>query len=91
MATESEQRPGRLGDGLFGMSAKECGRNTHNRKATSWIMPTSRSSFCLSNIENLNANFVSGNLGPAESLLKLNLIAIHRTTFPWRTRLFDQR
>jgi len=23
---------------LFGMSTKECGRNTHNGKAISWIM-----------------------------------------------------
>ncbi len=76
---------------LFGMSTKECGRNTHNGKAISWIMQTSRRLVCLSNLENLNAHFVSGNLGPAERLLKLNLIAIHQMTFPWRIRLFDQR
>jgi hypothetical protein len=46
---------------------------------------------CLSNLENLNAHFVSVNLGPAERLLKLNLIAIHQMTSPWRIRLFDQR
>jgi len=36
--TESEQRPGRLAMALFGVSTKECGRNTHNGKAISWIM-----------------------------------------------------
>ena len=76
---------------LFGMSTKECGRNTHNGKAISWIMQTSRRTVCLSNLENLNAHFVSGDRGSAERLLKLNLIAIHQVTFPWRIRLFDPR
>jgi hypothetical protein len=91
MATESGLRPGRLVMAFFGMSTKECGRNTHNGKAISWIMQTSRRTVCLSNLENLNAHFVSGDRGSAERLLKLNLIAIHQVTFPWRIRLFDQR
>jgi hypothetical protein len=33
-----DRRPGRLAMALFGMSTKECGRNTHNGKAISWIM-----------------------------------------------------
>ena len=87
MATESEQRPGRLGDGVVRHERKRMRKNTHNVKAISWIMQTSRRTVCLSNLENLNAHLVSGNLDPAERLLKLNLIAIHQMTRPTKDQV----
>jgi len=65
---------------LFGMSAKEWRESNPDKKGNIRDYANVSQLVCLSNLENLNAHFISDNLPQAERLEKLNLIAIHQMT-----------
>ena len=65
---------------LFGMSAKECRENNPDGKGNIRDYADISQLVCLSNLENLNAHFISDGLLQPERLAKLNAIAIHQMT-----------
>jgi hypothetical protein len=65
---------------LFGMSAKEWRENNPDKKGNIRDYADISQLVCLSNLENLNAHFISDNLLQADRLVKLNAIAIHQMT-----------
>ncbi len=65
---------------LFGMSAKEWRENNPERKGNIRDYADISQLVCLSNLENLNAHFISDGLTQPERLAKLNAIAIHQMT-----------
>jgi hypothetical protein len=71
---------------LFGMSAKEWREQNPDRNGNIRDYADISQLVCLSNLENLNAHFIGENLGQAERLTKLNLIAIHQMTLLTKDR-----
>jgi hypothetical protein len=65
---------------LFGMSAKEWREKNPGLKGNIRDFADISQLVCLSNLENLNAHFISDNLPQADRLAKLNAIAIHQMT-----------
>jgi len=65
---------------LFGMSAKEWRDANPDKKGNIRDYADISQLVCLSNLENLNAHFISDNLQQADRLAKLNTIAIHQMT-----------
>jgi hypothetical protein len=65
---------------LFGMSAKEWREKNPESKGNIRDYADISQLVCLSNLENLNAHFISDNLPQAERLARLNKIAIHQMT-----------
>jgi len=65
---------------LFGMSAKEWRDNNPEKKGNIRDYADISQLVCLSNLENLNAHFISDNITQPERLEKLNAIAIHQMT-----------
>ena len=65
---------------LFGMSAKEWHGKNPDKKGNIRDYADISQLVCLSNLENLNAHFISDNLPQAERLARLNRIAIHQLT-----------
>ncbi len=63
---------------LFGMTAKDWRKNNPGRKGNIRDEANVSQLVCLSNLENLNALFISESLSSAERLIKLNEIAIHQ-------------
>ena len=63
---------------LFGMTAKEWRTASPDKKGNIRDFADISQLVCLSNLENLNAHFISENLTQQERLQKLNLIAIHQ-------------
>lgn len=63
---------------LFGMTAKEWRTANPDKKGNVRDYADISQLVCLSNLENLNAHFISENLTQQERLQKLNLIAIHQ-------------
>lgn len=65
---------------LFGMSAKEWRENNPEKRGNIRDYANISQLVCLSNMENLNAHFISNGLAQPERLAKLNAIAIHQMT-----------
>jgi len=65
---------------LFGMSAKKWRENNPDKKGNIRDYADISQLVCLSNLENLNAHFISDNFLQADRLAKLNAIAIHQMT-----------
>jgi hypothetical protein len=65
---------------LFGTSAKEWRENNPDKKGNIRDYADISQLVCLSNLENLNAHFISDSLPQPERLEKLNAIAIHQMT-----------
>ena len=65
---------------LFGMSAKGWHKKNPDKKGNIRDFADISQLVCLSNLENLNAHFISDNLPQAERLARLNRIAIHQMT-----------
>jgi len=65
---------------LFGVTAKEWRDANPDKDGNIRDYADISQLVCLSNLENLNAHFISDNLSPAERLEKLNRIAIHQMT-----------
>jgi len=63
---------------LFGITAKEWREANPDKKGNIRDYADISQLVCLSNLENLNAHFISDNLPQSERLLKLNKIAIHQ-------------
>jgi len=65
---------------LFGITAKEWRNAKPDMDGNIRDYADISQLVCLSNLENLNAHFISDNLPSAERLIKLNRIAIHQMT-----------
>jgi len=65
---------------LFGTSAKEWREMNPDKKGNIRDYEDISQLVCLSNLENLNAQFISDGLPQPERLAKLNAIAIHQMT-----------
>ncbi len=65
---------------LFGHTAKEWRDNNPDKKGNIRDYADISQLVCLSNLENLNAHFISEKLPQQERLVKLNAIAIHQMT-----------
>ena len=65
---------------LFGYTAKEWRDNNPDKKGNIRDYADISQLVCLSNLENLNAHFISEKLPQQERLVKLNAIAIHQMT-----------
>ncbi len=65
---------------LFGMNAKEWRERNPGKKGNIRDYADISQLVCLSNLENLNAHFISDKLSQPERLEKLNAIAIHQMT-----------
>lgn len=65
---------------LFGVTAKEWREKNPDKKGNIRDYADISQLVCLSNLENLNAHFISSNLLQADRLAKLNMIAIHQMT-----------
>jgi hypothetical protein len=65
---------------LFGITAKEWRDKNTDKKGNLRDYADISQLVCLSNLENLNAHFISDNLPQADRLAKLNMIAIHQMT-----------
>ena len=65
---------------LFGTSAKEWREKNPDKKGNIRDYADISRLVCLSNLENLNAHFISDGLLQPERLAKLNAIAIHQMT-----------
>ena len=65
---------------LFGFTAKEWRDNNPDKKGNIRDFADISQLVCLSNLENLNAHFISERLPQAERLENLNAIAIHQMT-----------
>ena len=65
---------------LFGITAKEWRNANPDKEGNIRDYVDISQLVCLSNLENLNAHFISDNLPSAERLIKLNRIAIHQMT-----------
>lgn len=65
---------------LFGMSAKDWRGKNPEKKGNIRDYADISQLVCLSNLENLNAHFISDGLPQPERLAKLNAIAIHQMT-----------
>ena len=63
---------------LFGKTAKQWRNENPNSKGNIRDEANSAQLVCLSNLENLNAMFITQKMPQAERLQKLNAIAIHR-------------
>lgn len=63
---------------LFGITAKEWRDANPDKKGNIRDYADISQLVCLSNLENLNAHFISDNLPQSERLVKLNTIAIHQ-------------
>ncbi|QXO95112.1 KilA-N domain-containing protein [Methanospirillum purgamenti] len=63
---------------LFGITAKDWREANPDKKGNIRDYADISQLVCLSNLENLNAHFISDNLPQSERLLKLNKIAIHQ-------------
>jgi hypothetical protein len=61
---------------LFGMTAKEWRENNKNKKGNIRDEANVNQLVCLSNLESLNAHFISEGLSQSQRLQKLNSIAI---------------
>jgi hypothetical protein len=65
---------------LFGKTAKQWRDENPDKKGNIRDYATINELICLSNLENLNAHFISENIVQIERLVKLNQIAIHQMT-----------
>ena len=65
---------------LFGVTAKEWRDVNPDKKGNIRDYADISQLVCLSNLENLNAHFISDSLPQADRLAKLNMIAIHQMT-----------
>ncbi|GBU07393.1 hypothetical protein AwDysgo_07240 [Bacteroidales bacterium] len=63
---------------LFGITAKQWREGKPNLKGNMRDYATINELICLSNMENLNAVFISDNMPQSERLIKLNQISIHQ-------------
>lgn len=63
---------------LFGITAKEWRDTNPDKDGNIRDYADISQLVCLSNLENLNAHFISDNLSPSDRLVKLNRIAIHQ-------------
>ena len=63
---------------LFGTTAKEWKSSNHSQKGNIRDYANISQLVCLSNLENLNALFIKGNISQSERLIKLNSIAIQQ-------------
>ena len=63
---------------LFGMTAQEWRRKNPNKKGNIRDYANISQLICLSNLENLNALFISDNISQEKRLAKLNKIAIQQ-------------
>ena len=69
-----------LNTALFGLTAKEWRDSNPDKKGNIRDFADISQLVCLSNLENLNAHFISENFPQSERLAKLNGIAIHQMT-----------
>jgi hypothetical protein len=65
---------------LFGVTAKEWRDTNPDKDGNIRDYANISQLVCLSNLENLNAHFISDNIPHPDRLAKLNTIAIHQMT-----------